>query len=141
VPLAAAHHGISLNGAYLLAGAIAATVAVIATAIPLVRALHRGGKRVGTFLDDWAGTEPRPGVERRPGVMERLADHDELIRRVLAETTPNGGKSMRDAVAQTAQDVAEIKTEQAGLRGEVERMRTSCPCGPACAEAPHVKRK
>jgi hypothetical protein len=40
---------------------------------------------------------------------------------VVAETTPNGGGSMRDEVARTARDVADIKSEQAKVREKLER--------------------
>jgi hypothetical protein len=48
-------------------------------------------KRVDEFIDDWNGTEERPGHPARPGVMARL----EWIEH---ELKPNSGKSLRDSV-------------------------------------------
>lgn len=33
---------------------------------------HHQLSKMDDLLDDWRGTEARPGVPRRPGVMERL---------------------------------------------------------------------
>lgn len=54
---------------------------------------------------DWHGTEARPGVPARPGVMQRLADGDERMTRIEAELTLNGGKSMKDTVQRIARQV------------------------------------
>lgn len=43
------------------------------------------------FMEDWAGTEARPGRSATPGVMERL-------NRIDGELTRNGGKSVKDTV-------------------------------------------
>lgn len=53
-------------------------------------------KSVMLLLEDWNGTPARPGVARRPGVMERL----DGIERQLSETNyhikPNHGMSSYD---------------------------------------------
>jgi len=38
------------------------------------------------MLDDWRGTESRPGVPRRPGVMERLEKIEADVSAVLKNT-------------------------------------------------------
>ena len=38
------------------------------------------------MLDDWRGTEARPGVPRRPGVMERLEKIEADVSAVLKNT-------------------------------------------------------
>jgi hypothetical protein len=43
------------------------------------------------FMEDWSGTEARPGRSAVPGVMERLNKID-------GELTKNGGKSVKDTV-------------------------------------------
>jgi hypothetical protein len=52
--------------------------------------------------------------------MARLASAEEALARVVAETTPNGGRSLRDVVARTAADVADIKQDQASMRRRIE---------------------
>src|SRR5690606_12371332 len=64
--------------------------------------------RATRLMDDLLGEPARPGVEARPGVLERLATIEErlstvaaLERRIAAierELHPNGGTSFRDAV-------------------------------------------
>ena len=51
--------------------------------------------------------------------MARLAEHEKLLGKLIAETEPNGGNSLRDVVARTAADVAGIKDEQARLRAQI----------------------
>ena len=67
---------------------------------------------VDAFLDDWNG-EPaqparpgRPAVPARPGVLARLdhqrntlATHSDHIEQIRHQVLPNGGSSIRDAVA------------------------------------------
>lgn len=84
-------------------------------------------RRIIHFLDDYAGQPARDGMPARPGFMARLGSVEQLIATVVAETTPNGGGSMRDEVARTARDVADIKTEQAAVRTRLERMQERQP--------------
>ena len=80
-------------------------------------------RRVTRFLDDYAGEPARDGLPARPGFMARLASAETLIGKVLAETQPNHGTSLRDVVHKTAEDITEIKSDQAALRVEVEILR------------------
>lgn len=64
---------------------------VLAGAWRLFRSIRRVAVRIDEFMDDWAGQPARPGVHRRPGVMERLE-------RIEHELKPNSGESLRDAV-------------------------------------------
>ena len=77
--------------------------------------------RTMRFLDDWAGEPARPGVEARPGVMERLRAVEVKLAQVLAETRPNHGHSMRDVMHAVRNDVSEIKADQAAMRGRIEQ--------------------
>jgi hypothetical protein len=77
--------------------------------------------RTLNFLDDWAGEGARPGVEARPGVMARLLAMERAVAEVRAETRPNGGHSLRDVVHRTANDVADIKADQAAMRARIEQ--------------------
>jgi hypothetical protein len=63
------------------------------------------------FMVDWAGEEARSGVDRKPGVMERLYEIDGQLKN-------NGGSSVKDAVDRIEINVNEIKdrTDQIDLR-------------------------
>ncbi|MFI8810534.1 MULTISPECIES: hypothetical protein [unclassified Streptomyces] len=63
--------------------------------------------RVDEFVDDWNGTQARPGVPGRPGVMARLDGIEERLGRVEHELHPNSGGSLRDAV-----DRVDVRTRQ-----------------------------
>ena len=56
------------------------------------------------FLTDW------------PKMKAAIAGLQEEVAYIKAETRPNGGNSLRDVVHRTAEDVAEIKAEQAAVR-------------------------
>ena len=73
--------------------------------IAVMRPIRKRGKELDLFLRDWKGEVERPGVERRPGVMERLADLDNQYVRLDAkvevihsEVQFNNGGSIKDAV-------------------------------------------
>ena len=50
-------------------GGIAATFGIITG---MVRWLTRTARQIDQLLEDWNGAPARPGVQARPGVMERL---------------------------------------------------------------------
>lgn len=60
---------------------------------------------------DWQGSPPRPGVPARPGVMVRLEQHDDALAAIMAELSPNGGKSVRDRVEKIAWHVGAEQEE------------------------------
>ncbi|MFJ2672715.1 MULTISPECIES: hypothetical protein [unclassified Streptomyces] len=62
------------------------------------RSFRRIGGKVENFVDDWQGTDPRPGVPGRLGVMSRLGAIEDRLARVEHELQPNSGSSLRDAV-------------------------------------------
>jgi hypothetical protein len=78
-------------------------------------------RRVGHFLDDYAGEPARDGLPAKPGFMARLAAVEGQLEHVVTETSPNHGTSLRDIVIKTAADVADIRTEQAKVREKLER--------------------
>ena len=80
-------------------------------------------RRTGHFLDAFFGQEAHDGVPARPGVMARLTTVEELIAKVVGETTPNNGHSLRDTVNRTALDVADIKAEQVRVRGDLAALQ------------------
>lgn len=81
-------------------------VAVGLTLLALVGAFLRWVwpilRRVGHLADDLLGEPARPGVQRRPGLVERVAN-------IETELRPNHGGSLRDAVDRVDR----------GLRGHV----------------------
>lgn len=76
-------------------GAGAAAAVAFRRTLTLLRPL----KPLGFMLEDWNGVPDRRGVPGRPGVMERLAGHDEALASIQRELTANGGSSLRDAIA------------------------------------------
>jgi len=83
----------------------AGSIAIVGGVSWLIRRLHRFNSRFDEFLEDWNGTEARPGVPHRSGVMERLSSQDAALRsiderlvNVEAEVNPNSGKSIKDVV-------------------------------------------
>jgi hypothetical protein len=103
-----------------IAALVALVVAVFGCLAWVVRYAWHVLRRTVHFLDDYAGEPARDGLPARPGFMARLGSVEHLLAKVVAETTPNGGGSMRDEVARTARDVADIKTAQAGVRTRLE---------------------
>lgn len=98
-------------------------VALIALATAVASTLAWAGRygwrlirRTMQFLDAWFGEPAHDGLDARPGVIARLRTFEDQLAHIVAETTPNGGGSMRDVVARTAADVADIKTEQVQMR-------------------------
>ena len=91
-------------------------VAAASCALFIIRRLWHVTARVLRFLDDWNGEPAREGLPARPGVMARLRVVEESTAKVLAETRPNDGMSLRDVVHKTAGDVAEIRSEQSRVR-------------------------
>lgn len=84
---------------------LAAVVAFWRWALPFLR-------KIGHFLDDWQGEAERPGVPRRPGVLEQLAGVQSEQARVSKELQTNGGSSIKDAVKRTEAGLSDVKAEQ-----------------------------
>lgn len=104
----------------------AATALSVAAASGLAwaaRQAWRFTRRVVHFLDDYTGQPAHDGLAAKPGLMARLTSVEGALAHVVAETSPNHGRSIRDIVLKTAADVADIKDEQTRVRGELERLR------------------
>ena len=82
-------------------GALGFAIVIVAAVAMMAVKLWPLFRKLGHFLDDVAGEPARPGVEARPGLMERLA-------RIEHEVFQNSGSSLRDRVDQTAQQVTEV---------------------------------
>lgn len=105
------------------------TAVTIAAGLALVwragRALLRLVRRLDDIADDWKGTQGRPGVPGRLGLLERvtaieertgcMADCldgiDRRVQRIEGEVLSNGGASMRDAVDRTDRRTARLTPE------------------------------
>ncbi|MGW7416145.1 hypothetical protein [Streptomyces sp. NPDC054863] len=92
----------------LWCGAIVATAGALAVVWRAVRPLRQLARRVEDFVDDWQGTEARPGVPARLGVMSRLGAIEQQLDAVEHELHPNSGSSLRDAVDRVDHRTAQL---------------------------------
>ena len=88
-----------------------ATILTVLSVLALLGAfwrkwVHPFLRRIGDFLDDWNGEQPRPGHDGRPGVPERLAAIESEQKRVRKEVEHNGGGSLKDAVKRVEEQQA-----------------------------------
>ena len=81
---------------------LAAVVAAILGIAKGLQAAYRFLKKINNFIDDVIGEEARPGVEARPGIMQRLE-------RIEHEVTTNSGSSIKDAVKRIEANQEEMK--------------------------------
>jgi hypothetical protein len=82
-----------------------------------VSALVRSGKKWDMFLEDWHGTEARPGRPAVPGIMQRMVDLEAGLLEIRHEVFPNSGGSLRDAVDRLEgqfREVTLIPTQRSG---------------------------
>ena len=107
---------------------VASLTALTVAVFGLVAWAARHGWRLlrGTseFLDEWGGKPARHGLPATPGVVARLAEHEKLLTKLVAETQPNGGSSLHDVMARTERAVDEIRAEQAKMRARMEQLET-----------------
>ena len=101
-----------------LTGVTVAAVGALGWAGRWAWRLLRGTAR---FLDEWGGQAAHSGLDATPGIAARLTALEKLAAKLVHETQPNDGNSLRDLVFRTATDVAEIKDEQGRLREQIER--------------------
>lgn len=95
----------SLDTLVIWVGALTVIGGAVAFLWRGTRGIRRVARRFDEFADDWQGTESRPGVPARAGVMSRLARFEvslvslhDRIGAVEHELHPNSGSSLRDAV-------------------------------------------
>lgn len=68
-------------------------------------------EKVGDFLEDWTGTEERPGVPARPGVMVRLQVIEDQLH-------ADHGTTLRDAVNRVEHGVRRVEDSLAAHLAE-----------------------
>ncbi|HWU30511.1 MAG TPA: hypothetical protein VN041_15625 [Microbacterium sp.] len=85
----------------------------IGISFPILRKLWRLFKQLADFLDDVMGEPARPGVEARPGLMER-------VMRVEHELFPNSGRSLRDQTNRMEEKLDRDNARITELAGQVE---------------------
>ena len=106
------------------------TVAAIITAITVLivafRKTSKVVKKAVHFFDDYFGEEERPGVERRPGMSERLSKMEGCLNKVderfstleykieniEKELQPNSGTSLRDAINRIENRVEALEVKE-----------------------------
>lgn len=98
----------AVDAAAVWATAVAALLGLGTIGWRLARRVRRVAHRIEEFVDDWQGTPGRPGVEPRPGVMQRLAAIERVVEEVVHEVRPNGGASLRDAIHRVDRRTASI---------------------------------
>ncbi|GAA2945886.1 MULTISPECIES: hypothetical protein [Streptomyces] len=94
------------------AAATAAITAGLALLWAMVRGIRRIVARVDEIVDDWQGIPGRPGVEGRPGVMERLSGIEQRLSGVEHELHPNSGHSLRDAIDRVDRRTGQLADDQ-----------------------------
>lgn len=78
---------------YLLATAIGL---IIGASVWLAKVAWPFVQKLSHFVDDVVGESARPGVEARPGLMERIGGLETQVETIHHETTPNHGGSIKD---------------------------------------------
>lgn len=94
-----------------MSAAWVAAIAAIITAVIAVKPAHWLYRLlIGThdFITDW------------PRMKNAIADLQEQVADIKAETKPNGGSSMRDVISRAAAVTDDIKDEQSRLRTQIE---------------------
>ena len=105
----------------LLAVQIFAAVGTVLGAVLLfAKVIYPAAKRISKwmntwedFMDDWFGSDPRPGRDKTRGVMERLNEID-------GELKHNGGSSIKDAVARIETSVNEVVSDSKEIKARLE---------------------
>jgi len=98
--------------------ALLAWLTCLVTLAGCVVAILKWGRKIMQMVDDFNGTNQRPGVPERPGVMARLQTLDEKVAAVHAEVNYNHGTTIKDAVSR-------IETDLKGVHDRMDRQGSS----------------
>jgi hypothetical protein len=98
----------------------AALGTVLGAVLLFAKVIYPAAKRISKwmntwedFMDDWFGSDPRPGRDKTRGVMERLNEID-------GELKHNGGSSIKDAVARIETSVNEVVSDSKEIKARLE---------------------
>ena len=111
----------------LWVGGVAALVTGVTVIGVGVRKVALMVRRVGHFLDDWAGQPQRPGVAARPGVIERLSGIEGRLGTVEHEVQHNNGGSLKDGARRTEDAVEALASRVEDVSGQVESLARRDP--------------
>ena len=78
-------------------GLVVAVLTIATALLALFRWLYRQFKSLDDLLSDWRDTPERPGVSRRPGVLERLDNIERKVNSAAFNSQSNHGTSAYDA--------------------------------------------
>lgn len=108
-----------MNVVLLYAGWIAGIGAGLTAGGWMASKAYRGWRKLGWLIDDITGEPARPGQAARPSLMQRVATIEGRVTTIEAEVRPNGGGSMRDAVARIETKVDTAAAKVAALEKRV----------------------
>lgn len=116
----------------LIIGVIAVFIWLIVKTKKAVSAVWPFIRKLVAVVEDLFGTEARPGVPARPGLMARMAVGEAADRQITAtlaehstallELRPNHGGSMKDVLNATRKELASLQTQ---LNDHIEEQRTA----------------
>lgn len=99
-----------INNAYEFITAVSGTLAGMGIIWGFMfRPVRKMVRRLGQFFDDWFGEEARPGVPRRPGMLERVS---------TLETGQAEIRSLRDDVTGIKAQVSQMSSQIDSLHGD-----------------------
>lgn len=108
-----------INNAYEFITAVSGTLAGMGIIWGFMfRPVRKMVRRLGQFFDDWFGEEARPGVPRRPGMLERVSTLETGQAEMRRHVLPNGGSSLRDDVTGIKAQVSQMSSQIDSLHGD-----------------------
>lgn len=88
--------------------------------ITLIVKIWKPLKAFADFLDDVKGEPARPGVQARPGLMERVSGIEKSLSEVRHEVMPNTGTSLRDVGDRTEKKVDALTADMVSVHEKLD---------------------